>query len=50
MLGMRVGYDWGRMLQFARVAEFEGRLHVCFHEKEGEHYGWQCEGLAVLGS
>jgi HD superfamily phosphohydrolase len=37
MLGMKVGYDWGRMLRFARVAMFEGQLHVCFHEKEA----WQ---------
>ena len=26
MLGMRVGYDWGRMLKFARVADFEGAV------------------------
>ena len=35
MLGIHVGYDWGRMLEFARVALFEGALHICFHEKEG---------------
>ncbi|KAA0156370.1 hypothetical protein FNF29_01163 [Cafeteria roenbergensis] len=37
MLGMRVGYDWGRMLKFARVADFEGAQRICFQEKEA----WQ---------